>query len=171
MDLLQAPHTWSGVEMALWDLLGKARGEPVWRLLGYEQTYPKLPYASLLFGADRAADLDRAAEAARPRVPGREIRVGTDFGAGALAPDVEHLVAAREGLGPDGTIVVDAGPDLGRGRRAAALACRRWKRPMPLAGRTVPASAWSPYAALSGAAPKFGLPEARAPTTSTWRAT
>ena len=34
MDLLQAAHTWSGVEMALWDLLGKARGEPVWRLLG-----------------------------------------------------------------------------------------------------------------------------------------
>src|SRR5215510_10279037 len=23
MDLLQAPHTWSGVETALWDLLGK----------------------------------------------------------------------------------------------------------------------------------------------------
>src|ERR1700677_3905424 len=28
MDLLQAPHTWSGIEMALWDLLGRARGEP-----------------------------------------------------------------------------------------------------------------------------------------------
>src|SRR3712207_5430723 len=25
MDLPQAAHTWSGVEMALWDLLGKAR--------------------------------------------------------------------------------------------------------------------------------------------------
>jgi L-alanine-DL-glutamate epimerase-like enolase superfamily enzyme len=37
MDLLQAPHTWSGVEMALWDLVGKARGEPVWRLLGYSR--------------------------------------------------------------------------------------------------------------------------------------
>src|SRR3712207_5829399 len=29
MDLLQAPHTWSGIEMALWDLLGQRRGEPV----------------------------------------------------------------------------------------------------------------------------------------------
>src|SRR4029453_9183756 len=27
MDLLQAPHTFSGIEMALWDLLGKVRGE------------------------------------------------------------------------------------------------------------------------------------------------
>src|ERR1700730_15242524 len=35
MDLLQAPHTLSGDEKALWDLVGKARGEPVWRLLGY----------------------------------------------------------------------------------------------------------------------------------------
>ena len=35
MDLLQAPHTLSGVEIALWDLLGRARGEPVWRLLGF----------------------------------------------------------------------------------------------------------------------------------------
>ena len=33
MDLLQASHTWSGVEIALWDLLGKARGEPVWSCL------------------------------------------------------------------------------------------------------------------------------------------
>ncbi|MGO4842058.1 mandelate racemase/muconate lactonizing enzyme family protein, partial [Rhizobiaceae sp. 2RAB30] len=34
MDLLQAAHTWSGIEMALWDLLGKARGQPAWKLLG-----------------------------------------------------------------------------------------------------------------------------------------
>ncbi len=43
MDLLQAAHTWSGIEMALWDLLGKARGLPVWTLLGYDMAYPKLP--------------------------------------------------------------------------------------------------------------------------------
>src|SRR5690242_6518495 len=46
MDLLQAAHTWSGVEMALWDALGKARGEPVWRLLGYSRSARKTPYAS-----------------------------------------------------------------------------------------------------------------------------
>ena len=34
MDLLQATHTWSGVEIALWDLLGRARCEPVRALLG-----------------------------------------------------------------------------------------------------------------------------------------
>ncbi len=49
MDLLQAPHTWSGIEMALWDLLGKARDEPVWKLLGYPRSEKKTPYASQLF--------------------------------------------------------------------------------------------------------------------------
>ena len=34
MDLLQAAHTWSGIEMALWDLLGKKESVPVYRLLG-----------------------------------------------------------------------------------------------------------------------------------------
>src|ERR1700760_909796 len=33
MDLLQATHTWSGIEMAMWDLLGKVRGVPTWKLL------------------------------------------------------------------------------------------------------------------------------------------
>ena len=50
MDLLQAPHTLSGIEMALWDLLGRARGVPAWKLLGYARSHPKTPYASTLFG-------------------------------------------------------------------------------------------------------------------------
>ena len=50
MDLLQAPHIFL-IEMALWDLLGKHRGQPVWQLIGYSRAYPKLPYASLLFGS------------------------------------------------------------------------------------------------------------------------
>ena len=60
MDLLQAAHTWSGVEMALWDLLGRARGEPVWRLLGYGASHRKVPYASVLFGDTPHETLQRA---------------------------------------------------------------------------------------------------------------
>ena len=52
MDLLQAAHTWSGIEMAMWDLLGRAREAPTYQLLGYPKAYPKLPYASVLFGSD-----------------------------------------------------------------------------------------------------------------------
>ena len=50
----------SGVEMAMWDLLGKARGEPVWKLLGYARSHPKTPYASVLFGDAPQATLEHA---------------------------------------------------------------------------------------------------------------
>jgi L-alanine-DL-glutamate epimerase-like enolase superfamily enzyme len=42
-DLLQADHTFSGVDIALWDLLGHKFETPVWRLLGYKHSYPKHP--------------------------------------------------------------------------------------------------------------------------------
>ncbi len=43
MDLLQAAHTWSGIEMAMWDLLGRARGVPAYQLLGYPGPTPSCP--------------------------------------------------------------------------------------------------------------------------------
>jgi L-alanine-DL-glutamate epimerase-like enolase superfamily enzyme len=55
LDLLQADHTLSGIDIALWDLLGRRRNEPVWKLLGYKSSFPKTPYASVLFG-DTAQD-------------------------------------------------------------------------------------------------------------------
>ena len=60
MDLLQAAHTFSGVEIALWDLLGRVRGEPIWRMLGYDASHKKLPYASVLFGDTPQQTLGRA---------------------------------------------------------------------------------------------------------------
>lgn len=108
MDLLQAAHTFSGVEMALWDLLGRARGVPVWQLLGYERTYPKVPYASLLFGATAEETL-QAGRAATAR-GFRAIKFGwAGFGENGVDSDADHLHAAREALGPDGHLLVDAG--------------------------------------------------------------
>jgi L-alanine-DL-glutamate epimerase-like enolase superfamily enzyme len=119
MDLLQAAHTWSGIEMALWDLLGKARGEPVWRLLGYRQAYAKTPYASQLFANSAAETLARGRSA---RAAGfRAVKFGWGpFGSGTLQADVDHLDAAREGLGPDGILLVDAGQIFGADIEAAA---------------------------------------------------
>lgn len=108
MDLLQAPHTMSGIEMALWDLLGRKRGEPVWKMLGYAKSHAKTPYASVLFGDTPAETLVRARQA---RVDG--FRAGK-FGWGPIgrstaAADADHFAAAREGLGPDGILLVDTG--------------------------------------------------------------
>lgn len=119
MDLLQAAHTWSGIEMALWDLLGHVRGVPTWSLLGYSKAYPKTPYASVLFGTTAEQTLQR----------GREMR-GLGFKAAkfgwapfgdSLEGDIAHLDAAREGLGTDGILLIDAGQIFGEDVDAAAL--------------------------------------------------
>ena len=110
MDLLQAPHTFSGVEIAMWDLLGKAREEPVWRLLGYRSSEPKVPYASLLFGETPQDTLLRGRAAVARGF--RALKFGwAGFGEGTVERDAEQLVAAREALGPDGHLFVDAATD------------------------------------------------------------
>ena len=53
----------SGIDIALWDLLGKKLDQPVWRLLGYRRVFPKTAYASQLFGDDPSTT-HRAAQSA-----------------------------------------------------------------------------------------------------------
>ena len=119
MDLLQAAHTFSGIEMALWDLLGRKREVPVHELLGYKKTYPKLPYASQLFG-DAPSDTLAGCRLAREK-GFRAVKCGWGpFGRGTLQDDCDHLQAAREGLGQDGTLLIDAGQIFREDVEAAA---------------------------------------------------
>ena len=108
LDLLQADHTLSGIDIALWDLLGKRLAEPVYRLLGYPRAFPKLPYASQLFGATPQAT---EAQARASRANGfRAVKFGWGpFGTGPVDDDAAQLEAARAGLGPDGILLIDAG--------------------------------------------------------------
>jgi L-alanine-DL-glutamate epimerase-like enolase superfamily enzyme len=119
MDLLQAPHTWSGVEMALWDLLGRARGEPVWRMLGYQRAEPKTPYASALFGDEPQVTLQRGLAARQAGFRAAKFGWGP-IGRGTVADDANQFFAAREGLGPDGILLIDAGQIWGQDIEAAA---------------------------------------------------
>ncbi len=119
MDLLQAPHTWSGVEIALWDLLGKVREEPVWKLLGYRESFRKVPYASQLFGNTPDQTYEQATEARRQNF--RAVKFGWGpIGRGDLKTDLEHFAAAREGLGEDSLLMVDVGQIFGDNVEAAA---------------------------------------------------
>jgi L-alanine-DL-glutamate epimerase-like enolase superfamily enzyme len=118
MDLLQAAHTLSGIEMALWDILGKAEGEPCYRLLGYDRAYPKRPYASQLFG-DTPEDTLRSCRGVREKGY-MAVKCGWGpLGRGSVADDRDQLHAAREGIGPDGTLLVDAGQIWGNNVEAA----------------------------------------------------
>ena len=108
MDLLQAAHTFSGVEIALWDLLGRVRGEPIWRMLGYDASQKKLPYASVLFGDTPQETLERAKASRANRFRAGKFGWGS-IGRGNVATDADHFMAAREGLGSDGILLVDVG--------------------------------------------------------------
>lgn len=108
MDLLQADHTLSGIDIALWDLLGKVYQVPVYRLLGFEKACPKTPYSSLLFG-DTAQETFQLARLAREQ-NFRALKFGWGpFGRGDLKADIDQVQAAREGLGPEGILCIDAG--------------------------------------------------------------
>ncbi len=96
----------SGIDMALWDILGKDLGQPVWRLLGGRRQRWMPAYAS---GGWAPVDgiveelqsfLDRGGFGAV------KMRVGAADG--TLAHSVARVRAAREGLGPDIDIMCDA---------------------------------------------------------------
>jgi L-alanine-DL-glutamate epimerase-like enolase superfamily enzyme len=118
LDLLQADHTLSGIDMALWDLLGKMRGEPVYRLLGYDRAFAKRPYASMLFGDTPAETFEKA------RACGwTAAKFGWGpIGKGSPDEDAAHFHAAREGLGADKTLLVDVGTVWSHDVERAALA-------------------------------------------------
>ncbi len=108
LDLLQADHTLSGIDMALWDLLGKRLSEPAYRLLGYAADFPKMPYASMLFGGTPSETYDKGRRARGHGFRAAKFGWGP-IGLGSVAADVEQFRAAREGLGADATLLVDIG--------------------------------------------------------------
>ena len=108
MDIAQTDHTLSGVDIALWDWLGKAKGEPVFSLLGHKKTFPRTPYASALFGNTPQETLEKGRK--YRELGYKAVKFGWGpFGTTTVAEDEGQLKAAREGIGLDGILLVDAG--------------------------------------------------------------
>jgi L-alanine-DL-glutamate epimerase-like enolase superfamily enzyme len=118
MDLLQADHTLSGIDTALWDLLGKSCDQPVYRLLGYEHAYPKTPYASMLFGDTPQETLEKAKGIRAQGFRAAKFGWGP-FGHRSVQEDADQAMAAREGLGQEAILCVDAGTIWGEDVDAA----------------------------------------------------
>ena len=117
--LLQSDLLISGIEIAMWDCLGRAKSEPIWRLLGYEKSYPKLPYASVLFG-DTAQETKKKALAMK-QAGFKAVKFGWGpFGTTTVQADAEHIFAARDGIGDDGYLMIDAGTVFKEDVEAAA---------------------------------------------------
>jgi L-alanine-DL-glutamate epimerase-like enolase superfamily enzyme len=91
------------IETALWDILGQARGRPVWELLG-GLAHERMPlYASA--GLDKPIE-ETVREMQRYRalgLPAVKVRVG--FG---LKKDVTRIERVREAIGPEMDLMVDA---------------------------------------------------------------
>lgn len=120
MDLLQTDHALSGIDIALWDLLGKRLSEPVYRLLGYKRAYAKTPYASVLFGDTPQDTLLKAKSISEAGF--RAVKFGWGpYGRGSFEADAEQLEAAREGIGEDCFLCVDAGTVWGEDVARAGL--------------------------------------------------
>jgi L-alanine-DL-glutamate epimerase-like enolase superfamily enzyme len=108
LDIPQTAHTFSGIEIALWDLLAKKRNQPVYQLLGYRTAYPKKPYYSCLFGDTPQHTHDKAVAARNKGF--RAVKFGwAGYGRSTVQADRDHVAAARQGLGSDGTLLIDAG--------------------------------------------------------------
>ncbi len=119
-DLLQAEHTLSGIDIAMWDLIGKRTGRPIYELLGYRKAHPKLAYGSVLFGS---TPNETHKKVRRMLSQGfRAVKLGWGpFGRKGLKHDREQITAARDAAGKHCKLMIDAGTvwdaDVGAARR------------------------------------------------------
>jgi D-galactarolactone cycloisomerase len=100
-------HAISGIDIALWDLFGKATNQPVARLLGGLYRTKIKPYGSLLF--DEVEPLREKLKAAVAR-GFAAIKLGwKPFGRRDAKTDEQLVRTARETVGPNVELMIDAG--------------------------------------------------------------
>ena len=100
-------HTISGIDIALWDILGQVTGQPIGRLLGGRYKERIKPYASLLMDAPQVM----AEHLQEVKAQGfRAFKIG--WGPFGRSNDklAEAIVrAARDAIGPECDLMVDTG--------------------------------------------------------------
>jgi D-galactarolactone cycloisomerase len=104
-------HAISGIDLALWDIFSQATGQPLARLLGGRYRDRVRPYASILMDEPEAL-----AEELRGWIEQgfTAFKIGWGpFGRGSAAQDEAIVRAARETIGPDALLMVDAGASDG----------------------------------------------------------
>jgi D-galactarolactone cycloisomerase len=93
----------SGIDIALWDILGKARGVPLYQLLGGKCRDRVPVYATALYPEEPAKVAARARAFADQGFHGVKIKVGFD-----LDQDIRIVRAVRRELGKDFVVMTDA---------------------------------------------------------------
>jgi len=96
----------SGIDIALWDILGKSLDAPVWRLLGGRRSESMPAYASGGWASADAIGAQLQGYVDRGGFTAVKMRVGVFDGSPTRSAERVH--AARRALGPDIDIMCDA---------------------------------------------------------------
>ncbi|MBO2945462.1 mandelate racemase/muconate lactonizing enzyme family protein [Paenibacillus sp. F411] len=117
----------SGIDIALWDIKGKACGQPVSRLLGGMYRQEVMPYATGFYRTEKGRyPEDGVEEALRHKENGlRAMKLKIGFG---IEEDLALISAVREAIGPDVRLMADANGAYNAGlARRLMLECREQK--------------------------------------------
>jgi L-alanine-DL-glutamate epimerase-like enolase superfamily enzyme len=100
-ELGPRPSTFAAVDMALHDIMGKAAGQPVWKLLG---GFRDRIITSVTIGIrSRSRTVDRARRYVRQGFRCLKLKTGLD-----VDDDIARVLAVRDAVGPDIALRVDA---------------------------------------------------------------
>jgi L-alanine-DL-glutamate epimerase-like enolase superfamily enzyme len=123
----------AAIDIALWDAVGRALGQPVWRLLGGHRDRVRA-YAMVGW---LNYDLDTLRRVTTQAIEQGFAGVKIKVGAPTLKEDVQRIEAVRAAIGPEPLLMVDANQvfslneALRRGRVYEQLGCYWFEEPLP----------------------------------------
>jgi D-galactarolactone cycloisomerase len=98
----------SGIDIALWDVIGRAVGKPIHKLIGGAHRKELVAYATGLYFTDMDRLVEEAVEEAQGYAAQGFRAIKMKIGLGDPALDLRRVKAVREAIGPGVGLAVDA---------------------------------------------------------------
>jgi D-galactarolactone cycloisomerase len=98
----------SGIDIALWDIMGRATGRPIHKLIGGAYRREVQAYATGLYFTDMDRLVEEAVEEALEYKEQGFRAIKMKIGLGDLKLDHRRVAAVREAIGPDIALALDA---------------------------------------------------------------
>ena len=98
----------SGIDIALWDIMGKSCGKPIHKLIGGAYRTEVTAYATGLYFIDMDRLIEEAVEEANEFVGNGFVAIKMKIGLGSPKLDIERVAAVRKAIGDDVRLMVDA---------------------------------------------------------------
>ena len=98
----------SGIDIALWDIIGKAVNQPIHKLIGGAFRTQLQAYATGLYFKDMNRLNEEAVEEAKGYVTQGFKAIKMKIGLGSITRDIDRVAAVRDAIGPDVHLMVDA---------------------------------------------------------------